>query len=275
MQWSLLSPLSSEPLRKMAPGKPRRSPRLDIVESNGRDYLADTMGWTREELEEWVSSSSVKPHLQRWHQICVAGRNRLNDAIGWLSTGNPEYYNNAEELEEDLLLMCLGEGTMDNQGDLGEGGEGESFRHADKNVKTTEWTTQELWARTAWRIVQNNKGVGEVFEKRAEAHPAACYGFTIDLVCLAFHSIAFRGRASIWEQLINGSTTAETTKSDGNGLSRIYVDKQNKANSSSTALATDLSAANPDSSSDAMSSEAEHTTPTTRKPDNHGMKYRS
>ncbi|KAK4545317.1 hypothetical protein LTR36_003497 [Oleoguttula mirabilis] len=39
----------------------------------------------------------------------------------------------------------------------------------------------------------------------AEEHPAACYGFTIDLLSLAFHSIAFRGRASSYGILINGS----------------------------------------------------------------------
>lgn len=198
----------------MAAGELRRSSRLSTYDSNGREYLADNIGWPREQLESWVLSPSVQPHLQLWYRLCVTGERRFNDAIEWINTGERGYFYHERDLEDDLLLMCLCEGSHENDEDEERGSGQESAGYDDEKVKTEQWVTQELWARTAWRIVQSNKGRGQAFEKYADEHPAACYGFVIDLLCLAFHSIAFRGRESIYERLINESMGPKTIQTD-------------------------------------------------------------
>ncbi|KAK5727158.1 hypothetical protein LTR15_003051 [Elasticomyces elasticus] len=180
----------------MATGELRRSARLKSDDSNGRDHLASLMpGWTRTKLEGWITSPTVRPHLQLWYQLCVASPSRFNDGVDWVNTG---YFYNPSDLEEDVLLMCLGEGhPVDN-------GEHKVSVFADKEVETTTWITQECWARTAWRIVHANGSLGQAFGTIVETSPAACYGFVVEILCVAFHSIAFRDRASCYERLING-----------------------------------------------------------------------
>lgn len=187
-------------------GELRRSARLGTYDSNGRDFLADSIGWSRQNLEGWITCPTVRPHLQPWYQICIAGPRRFNDAVEWINSGERGYFYNPNDLEEDLLLMCLGEGDG-RDGDGGYTGlfECESKAYADEKANTVKWILQELWARTAWRIAQANRGKGQAFEKYADKHPAACYGFVIDLLCLAFHSLAFRGAASVYASLINGN----------------------------------------------------------------------
>jgi len=183
----------------MAATSRRRSARLGTYESNGRDYLAATIGWPRPKLDGWLTSPTVRPHLQLWHQLCVSGKRRFNEAIDWINTGENGYFYNPNDLEEDLLLSCLGEGSQ--------GCAGEVSVYAQAGVKTAEWTTQELWARTAWRIVHANRGSGQAFDHTVGEHPSACYAFVIDVLCVAFHSIAFRGGESCYHRLINGNVT--------------------------------------------------------------------
>ncbi|KAK5691338.1 hypothetical protein LTR17_025671 [Elasticomyces elasticus] len=152
-------------------------------------------GWTRTKLEGWITSTTVRPHLQLWYQLCVASRSRFDDGVDWVNT---EYFYNPSDLEEDILLMCLGAGRPIDDG------EHKVSVFADKEAKTTTWITQECWARTAWRIVHANGSLGQAFEGIVETSPAACYGFVVEILCIAFHSIAFRGRASCYERLING-----------------------------------------------------------------------
>jgi hypothetical protein len=174
----------------------RRSHRLPTNDSNGRDYLSELLGLSREELEAWIASPSAHPHLQLWYHLCVSDSHRYNDAANWINTSPKGYYFNTSDLEEDLLLMCLGEGES------GEGSEDGTTKHADNSVKTGKWITQELWARTAWRIVQDNKykdkDKDQVFAPKFKEHPAWCYAFAIDLLCIAFHSIAHRGKGSCY-----------------------------------------------------------------------------
>jgi hypothetical protein len=184
----------------------RRSIRLNAYDSNGRDYLADKVGVTRIELESWITSPTVRPHLVLWHHICISGPRRFNHAIEWINTGEKGYFYNPEDLEEDLLFMCSGEGDL--RAECEEKSDDERVSYADKAAKTGNWITQELWARTAWRIVQDNTGQEQIFENLIKEHPAACYAFVIDLLCLAFHSIAFRGSASVYKQLILGNDTS-------------------------------------------------------------------
>jgi len=176
----------------------RRSSRLNTQDPNGRDYLSSLMGWSRYELECWITSPTVRPHLRLWYRLCITSQRRFNDAVEWINTGPKGYFYNERDLQEDLLLYCMCEGDDEASG-------GVRSAYGDETLKTGKWITQELWARTAWRIVHANKGPGQAFEKNVVEHPAACYAFVVDLLCMAFHSIAHRGKASCYEGLINGT----------------------------------------------------------------------
>lgn len=177
----------------------RRSRRAGNIsyDSNGRDYLASVIGCSQTTLSTWLLSPAALTHLQMWHRLCISGRRRFNDALSWINTGQTGYYYDASGLEEDLLLMCLGEGRENGLN---------STKYARDDLQVITWTTQELWARTAWRIAQGTFGNDGVFEKAFRNNEAAKYALTIDVLCIAFHSIAFRGRASVWERVINGGT---------------------------------------------------------------------
>lgn len=117
----------------------------------------------------------------------------------WINTG---YFLQECNLEEDILLLCLGEGEQSSNEDA----DGEACgMYADTTARTCKWTTIELWARTVWRIVQNNCGPGTVFEKAMKFHPAAAYGVTFDILTLAFHNIASVGPESVWATIINSA----------------------------------------------------------------------
>lgn len=155
--------------------------------SFGRDYLADAIGWSRSQLDEWLLSSTVHPHLVFWHSTCIERARRFNEAIEWINTG---YFSKDCNLEEDVLLLCLGEG---NQGSDEDAAGFECKTYADTTVQTYKWTTVELWARSVWRIVQDNCGPGAIFEKATTFHPASAYGIVFDILTLAFHNIASIG----------------------------------------------------------------------------------
>ncbi|KAF2168198.1 hypothetical protein M409DRAFT_21642 [Zasmidium cellare ATCC 36951] len=182
----------------------RRSARIDYT-SNGRNYLCSVTGWPREKLDEWLTSNSVRSHLQIWYCLCVSSKRRFNDAIEWINTR--AFYEEGD-LEEDLLLMCLQEGNMNDA-------DGNAVvpisAYADNTVATSKWITQEVWARAAWRVVQDNAGPGEAFEKAIQEHPAAAYALAIDILCLAFHSIAYREADSVWEGIITNGANMDAT----------------------------------------------------------------
>ena len=155
------------------PTPPRRSGRTVALDSNGRGYLADKLKWTRERLDDWLYSNTVRPHLQYWTACCISTAERMNDAMEWIETGPTGYFYHESELEEDLLLMCLS-GSCDPFED--EGG-----RYSDKTIATDMWITQELWARAAWRIVQANCGAGQVFERQMQIHAPKVYVIVIEM----------------------------------------------------------------------------------------------
>lgn len=171
----------------------RRSARV-IYDSNGRDYLCSVTGWTRDTLDQWLISDSVRSHLQLWYAICIQSKGRFNEGVDWINTG---YFYDEGALEEDVLLLCLNEGNSKDTKDNATSTNGPAY--ADKIAITCKWITAEVWGRTSWRIVQDNVGRGEAFEKAVIEHPSAAYAFVIDVLCLAFHSIAYRGKASVWE----------------------------------------------------------------------------
>lgn len=164
--------------------------------SNGRDYLCSVTGWSRAKVDQWLTSNSVRSHLQLWYRICICSTRRFNDSIDWINTS---YYKDGGELEEDLLLMCLAEGSDTNETTQSDLAINPGGAYADVTVCTSAWITQEVWARTAWRIVQSNAGKGEAFERSIQQHPASAYALAIDILCLAFHSIAYREEKSVWE----------------------------------------------------------------------------
>ncbi|KXT06653.1 hypothetical protein AC578_8570 [Pseudocercospora eumusae] len=180
----------------------RRSRRYAAIcyDSNGRECVADQLRLTRTELEVWLALPTVHSHLQLWYNLCVVGRKRFKDGREWIETGEDGYFYNSSYLEEDLLLMCLEEGDIED---------GVAGKFANRNTSTFDWITQELWARTIWRIVQDNRGAGQIFETQAIKHPAAAYGSIIDLLTISFHSIVFRGGESIWHNLILGGEEAQ------------------------------------------------------------------
>jgi hypothetical protein len=55
-----------------------------------------------------------------------------------------------------------------------------------------------------WRIVEDNRGSGEALAKAFRQSPIKPYAFVIEILCVAFHSIAHRSRNSIWDEIING-----------------------------------------------------------------------
>ena len=89
----------------------RRSKRLNACgDPNGRDYLAGRLSWPRHRLELWLTSPTVRPHLRLWYRLCISTSGRFIDAIDWINTGSKGYYYCPDDLEEDLLLLCLAEG---------------------------------------------------------------------------------------------------------------------------------------------------------------------
>lgn len=183
----------------LATTSPRRSNRQTWAKnpSFGRDYLADALGWSRAQLDDWLLSTSVHSHLVFWHTTCVQKARRYNESIEWIKTG---YFQETSDLEEDVLLLCLGEGS-DNDSNRDASGI-ECNTYADRTSRTFKWTTIELWARTVWRIVQDNSGKGGIFEKIMTYHPAAAYGIVFDILSLAFHNIAWVKSESVWSTLI-------------------------------------------------------------------------
>lgn len=179
----------------------RRSERLGAYDSNGRDYLSSRLGWTRPKFEDWIHSPTVRPFLQEWHALCIVGHYHFNDAVDWINTGEKGYFYNENDLEEDLLFICLCAG---DDGQAEDQGEGSSINLNANGGCTAAWLTQELWARTAWRVVHANRSPGQIFHFAMQDRPAVAYGFAVEMLCIIFHSIAFRGVESVYLPLIEG-----------------------------------------------------------------------
>lgn len=186
----------------------RRSKRQATIcyDSNGRDFVASELNLTRTQLELWLALPTVHPYLHTWYNLCILGRKRFRDGRDWIETGEEGYFYGKGGLEEDLLLMCLGTGNAEDIEEVAGG-------FLDYGTLTGSWLTQELWARTVWRIVQSNRGLGRAFEKKVMEHPAAAYGIVIDILTIAFHSIAHRGGDSIWHNLIMNGDQAQSLSS--------------------------------------------------------------
>ncbi|KAI5368075.1 hypothetical protein Slin15195_G032090 [Septoria linicola] len=223
----------------------RRSARHQAAsyDANGRDYLAGQLTMTRPGLEAWLFSPSVHQHLLLWYNLCVLGRRRYNEAAGWINFGEGGYFYDEQGLEGNLLLLCLGEGNIEK-------GTSSTTLFADATTNTNQWPAEQLWARAAWRVVQYNSGPGQIFEQAVFQHPAAAYALAIDVLCIAFHSIAYRQQESVWHELIGASITSSTTTTaieldqsdetqDDEMASRIEVDAVSLSDSDSTCEGAD------------------------------------
>ncbi|OQN97631.1 hypothetical protein B0A48_16495 [Cryoendolithus antarcticus] len=175
----------------------RRTHRQHHYHSNGRDYLASLLDWPAGSvLEDFLRSNSVLPHLRHWLRLCYETPHRFQEAVEWINTGPKGYYYNSGDLEEDLLLECLGHGAS-------EGEAMEVERWSEEAAETGAWITQELWARTIWRVVRDSSQPGKWLEGRREVE---AYGFVSEVLCIAFHSLAFRGKESCYWGIIVGES---------------------------------------------------------------------
>lgn len=186
----------------------RRSQRLGTPDSNGRDYLSSKLGWTRSTFEEWLYSVTVRPHLQEWYSLCITANTRFNDAVDWINIGEKGYFYNEHNLEDDLLLMCLCAG---DDGKIQACAVDNSIDFASAKPSSHCWTTQELWARTAWRITQANRATGQIFHFAMQDRPAAAYGLVVEMLCITFHSVAHRGVGSVYLPLLKDGASDKST----------------------------------------------------------------
>lgn len=127
----------------------------------------------------------------------------IND--GDVSSG---YFYIADGFEKDILQFCLAANDQAHERYC-------FFVDRDYRTvaKTSSWSVQELWAQTAWRIVEDNCGSGEAFAKSFRQSPKKPYAFVIEMLCVAFHSIAHRSRNSVWVVKINAPPGAAAPKS--------------------------------------------------------------
>ncbi|UJO14364.1 uncharacterized protein CLAFUR5_02367 [Fulvia fulva] len=188
----------------------RRSRRsyATFYTTNGRDYLASEFGCSNEQLDAWLRSSTVRPHLQLWYKLCALGQRRFHEAVEWIERGchigsKGYFYDPEDGLQVDVKLFCLAEGNIDASASY------QISIYADPHVETYGWSTAELWARSAWRVVQENASPGGVFETMAKKHASRAYALVIDMMSIAFHSIACRRSTSVWEEII-GFVAKET-----------------------------------------------------------------
>ena len=205
----------------------RRSQRQQAAQydANGRNYLAAELSYTDEEFQAWLASSTVQPHLHSWYNLCISNRRRYKQALGWIDaidsmdSGESGYFYDEDGLQEDLLLDCLCEGNVA----VVECGEESEFVAED--AQTSNWPTQKLWSRAAWRIVQNNCGQGQLFEEAVIKHPAAAYALAIDVLSIAYHSIACRQSDSVWHVIILGAS-GSLDSSPPNMLKEVALDRK-------------------------------------------------
>nr|OQO18212.1 hypothetical protein B0A51_13372 [Rachicladosporium sp. CCFEE 5018] len=182
----------------------RRTHRQHHYHSNGRDYLASLLDWPSATiLENFLRSDAVRPHLQHWVRLCYETPHRLQEAVEWINTGPKGYYYHPDDLEEALLLECLGHGV--GKGEV----MGDEERWSEEDAETREWVTMELWARTIWRTVQDCSKTGGWMEGRREVET---YGFVSEVLCVVFHSLAFRGKVSCYWGIIVGESRKEQSE---------------------------------------------------------------
>jgi len=170
----------------------RRSVRLRGLRLQGREYLSDCLHWTIPQLEQWIQAPYIQPHLQHWYLHCVMRVRYYNVVLDLINTGR--YQKPDNDFERDILLECF---CLDMAGVPADTGK---FIKTDNDYEMIV----QLWAKAAHKIIEQSDGRDSIITYLLKRHPAKAYHFAIDLISIAFHGIAYRGRNSCYEALING-----------------------------------------------------------------------
>lgn len=208
----------------------RRSTRSTrhLDSANGRNYLASKVACSQAAFEIWLVSAAVMPHLQSWYNLCIRSRSRFTEALGWIDEGESGYYYSKSGLEQDLLGLCQGATDISGQCYYKAPSGAPETAH-----NTSSWSTQDIWARAAWRIAESSPSLQEACRKNGAKTISTAYAIAIEVIVVAFHSIACRGSASVWESLINDfSFDAEPAASE--------CEKRGSAGPSSVSLRSGL-----------------------------------
>ena len=164
----------------------RRSSRLASADLNGRGYLSDQLGCTVTEVDRWITSDQVHSHLVIWYQQNVLKQESRSVMLDLIKTRNFEKPNNI--FEADILRVTLGQ-----------------TRRPDMRQDAPYVSAIHSWAATTQDIVEASRLYTISFARLATDHHERFHIITIDLLCLAFHSIAYRGQGSIYTTMIGPS----------------------------------------------------------------------
>ncbi|KAK4968102.1 hypothetical protein LTR66_011883 [Elasticomyces elasticus] len=177
------------------PLPPRRSSRLtEACNANGRSYLADQLGWTVQQMDEWITSCNVRPFLRWWKTRCFDDLERRKEIRTHIESSQVADHSHYAAWEAHVFTACVDE---------------ENVRYYEKRVTNTgDWNTADHWARTAHRIVKRQSETGGIFDSAVEKRPASAERFVVELLCLAFHSLVHRGVDSVYCDLITGTAPA-------------------------------------------------------------------
>ncbi|KAK4988569.1 hypothetical protein LTR50_003865 [Elasticomyces elasticus] len=180
---------------KTNPHLPRRSSRLtEACNANGRSYLADQLGWTIQQMDEWITSYNVRPFLRWWKTRCFDDLERRKEIRTHIESSQVADHSHYAAWEAHVCTACVDE---------------ENARYYEKRVTNTgDWDTADVWARTAHRIVKRQSETGGIFDSAVEKRPASAERFVVELLCLAFHILIHRGVDSVYWDLITGTAPA-------------------------------------------------------------------
>lgn len=174
-------------------GSIRRSYRRKVIDLNGRGYLSDQLGLSIEQLEAWTQSSGVKAALATWHRRCIEDAPTYNSILNMINAGVFETRNN--KFEEELLLASIGEYSLY------------------EDEKTIESFAMDMWAEATRSIVKGSLDFLHIFSHLYRYHTARLFAIVIDMLCLAFHSIAHRENDSCWYIIIRGHSLTDCDRS--------------------------------------------------------------
>lgn len=166
----------------------RRSSRLADYGLNGRGYLSNQLGCTVSEVDCWITSKNASSHLSLWYQQCVSKGEASDIMLELVKNGDFEKPYNI--FEKDILHTALGQQNRP------------SMRTDPSYINTIH-----IWAVTAKNVVEASRSYTPTFVDLAKHHHEKFLTTAIDLLCLAFHSIAYRGRRSVYASMIGHAVT--------------------------------------------------------------------
>ncbi|GAB7341830.1 hypothetical protein MBLNU457_g0152t1 [Dothideomycetes sp. NU457] len=199
----------------------RRSSRLTGSDLNGRGYLSDQLGCTVSEVDCWITSKNISRPLKKWYQQCVMKGEASNTMLELIKSGNFEKPNNV--FEKDILHTALGQRDRPSMG-----------------TDAPYMRMIHIWAAIAKNVVEASRSYTPTFADLATHYHEKFLAIAIDLLCLIFHSILYRGQGSIYASMIGNVTadrrieprpiiyesdTTDTEESDKDGMSTDAEDR--------------------------------------------------